>query len=120
MVPHQVLDVSFVSTVAADKCADSESIVLDTEAVLKLQTADEDISMMLTYLTSGDLPADKKRAQTGAREQAVQCRGRSLVQGGSHVSWSALHCCSSHSESCSHGGSPPGSFCWTPFPKEGL
>ena len=48
---------------AADKCANSESIVPDMEAVPKLQTADEDIGMMLTYLTSGDLPADKKQAQ---------------------------------------------------------
>ena len=51
------------SAVAVNECADSESIVPDMEEVLKLQTANEDISTMLTYLTSGNLPADKKRAQ---------------------------------------------------------
>ena len=38
---------SFVNAVAVNKCADSESIVPDIEEVLKLQTADEDISMIL-------------------------------------------------------------------------
>ena len=39
---------SFVNAVAVNECADYESILLDMEEVLKLQTADEDISMIPT------------------------------------------------------------------------
>ena len=54
---HANRDASSINAVTAD----SESIVPDMEAVLQLQTTDEDIGMMLSYLTCGDLPDEAQR-----------------------------------------------------------
>ena len=56
---HANRDASSINAVTAD----SESIAPDMEAVLQLQTTDEDIGMMRSYLTCGDLPDDKKQTQ---------------------------------------------------------
>ena len=55
--------VSCDSSINSVTTVDSGSILPDMEAVLKLQTADEDIGVMLAYLTRGDLPDDEKRAR---------------------------------------------------------
>ena len=42
---------------------DFQSDLLDLASLSTLQKADEEIAVMLSYLTNGELPSDEKKAQ---------------------------------------------------------
>ena len=64
---HAAQDTNSVNAVTVE----FESIVAHMDPVLKLRTTDQDINMMLSYLTRGDLPDDYRQVQRVVAESKL-------------------------------------------------
>ena len=75
--PPDVSCNSFVNAVTTNEHSDISSAVLDMEVVRRLQTTDEDIGVILAYVTHSNLPDDEKQA----RKVVLKSKLFSVVEG---------------------------------------